>query len=576
MPQATILPDPTQLGLVRLSASDTCITAVVETLASGTPCPLCGEAATRVHSRYVRTVADLPWHGVAFQLRLQVRRFFCEQAGCPRAIFTERLPTVVAPYARRTVRLAEVLQLVGWVAGGAAGSRLLVALGLGREGNGVPAASPDTLLRAIRRAAPAPAATPRVLSVDDFAFRRGMRYGTILVDLERHRLVDLLPDRTAATFARWLREHPGVEVICRDRGGAYAEGGRQGAPHALQVADRFHLLKNLLESLDRLLIRQQRLLTQVATEVAASTAAAPLPETSAEQTPPAAASPGHPPAPQAPRRCAPRHERASAARGERRRARYEAVMEAQRAGMPVQTIAQRVGLARNTVRRYVRSDGYPEPALRRRRWRKMTPFEGYLRERWDAGEQNAATLCREIQAQGYTGSASTLRDQLSGWRSGPRRPGRRPVACTGQPAPPPARTFSARQTRWLLVGASGGTGRDVDATATAYATALVERSPCIRQAQVLVTAFFRFVRDRDASGLEPWLAHAQGSEIAELRSFADGIRRDFAAVAAALGAQWSQGQTEGQVNRLKLIKRQMYGRAHFELLRKRVLARSAA
>ena len=416
-----------------------------------------------------------------------------------------------------------------------------------------------------------------MLSVDDFAFRRGLRYGTILVDLERHRLVDLLPDRTAATFARWLHDHPGVEVICRDRGGAYAEGGRHGAPQAVQVADRFHLLKNLFESLDRLLIRQQRLLTQVASEVVATRAAAPQRETPPQQLPLTSLSPSRSDPLHAPRRRAPRHERVSAGRRARRLARYEAVMEAYRAGAPVHTIAQRVGLARNTVRRYVRSEGFPEPAVRRQRWRKMVPFEGYLRARWDAGEQNTAALLRAIQARGYTGSASTLREHLSAWRSAPHRPGRRPFASSGQLAPPPARTFSARQTRWPLLGARADTeAGDTDATASAYATALVARSPSIRQAQRLVTAFFRFVRDRDASGLERWLGQAQRSEIAELVSFAEGIRRDDAAVAAALGAEGSQGQTEGQVNRLKLIKRQMYGRAGFDLLRQRVLARSVA
>ena len=251
-------------------------------------------------------------------------------------------------------------------------------------------------------------------------------------------------------------------------------------------------------------------------------------------------------------------------------------MEAHRAGLPLQAIAQRVGIARNTVRRFLRSPGYPNPAHRRQRWRKMTPFEGYLRERWEAGEQNTATLFRELQAQGYTGAASTLREHLAAWRSVPWQPGRRPVALTGQPAPPPTRTFSARQTRWLLMGASRGDHAGMDAVASSYVAALVARSPSLRQAQVLVTAFFGFVRDRDASCLGRWLGDVQRSAIGELIRFADGIRRDDAAVAAALGTEWSQGQTEGQVNRLKLIKRQMYGRACFDLLRQRVLARSAA
>ncbi len=199
-------------------------------------------------------------------------------------------------------------------------------------------------------------------------------------------------------------------------------------------------------------------------------------------------------------------------------------------------------------------------------------FEGYLRERWDAGEQNAAALFREIQAQGYRGSASTLREQLSRWRSEPRTPGRRPVALAGQVAPSPVRTFSARQTRWLLVGAV----HEPDAVAIAYTTALLERSPPIRHAQVLVSGFLRLVRERDDAALAGWLMQAHHSGIAEIISFADGIQRDYAAVEAALRLTWSQGQMEGQVHRLKLVKRQMYGRARFDLLRQRVLLSSAS
>jgi transposase len=310
-----------------------------------------------------------------------------------------------------------------------------------------------------------------------------------------------------------------------------------------------------------LLIRHQPLLSQVAAEVVAAT------NTSTTTLPNPALAASLPTAPALHRPRTLRHEQDSQRRRERRVARYEAVMAAHHRGVPLYAIAQQVGLARNTVRRYVRADGFPEPAARRQRRREMACFETYLRERWNAGEQNAAALFRQIQAQGYRGSASALRQHLSQWRIEPRTPGRRPVALTGHPAPPAVRTFSARQTRWLLLDAV----REPDAAATAYTTALLERSPPMREAQQLVREFVRLVRERDAGSLPVWVSQAQQSESAEMVSFADGIRRDYAAVEAALRTEWSQGQTEGQVHRLKLIKRQMYGRAKFDLLRQRVL-----
>lgn len=258
MAKPTLLPDPTCLHLQLLDGSSTAITAVVATTSEEAQCPFCRKPSGRIHSRYVRKVADLPWMGCAVRLELHVRRFFCSNQECERQIFTERVPTVVAPYARRTTRLMDVFPLIGFALGGEAGKRLVAGMGL--------STSPDTLLRLIHAAQDVSHPTPRVLGVDDFSFRRRISFGTLLIDLEKRVPVDLLPDREAETFAKWLMEHPGVESISRDRGGDYAKGAKQGAPNAKQVADRWHLLKNLSETMQRYFLRKQPQLKAASTE----------------------------------------------------------------------------------------------------------------------------------------------------------------------------------------------------------------------------------------------------------------------------------------------------------------------
>lgn len=532
------------------------LTFAVEATRRTAPCPLCHRTATRIHSRYVRTLADLPWAGRSVRLRLDVRRFRCRTRACARRIFAERFPGLGPAFARRTDVQRGALADLGFALGGSAGARLARKQGL--------AGSRATILRVVYAAVPPEVATPRVLGVDDWARRRGQTYGTILVDLERHRPVDLLADRTAATLAAWLASHPGIEVIARDRGGAYADGARQGAPSAVQVADRFHLLGNIGDALERVLARHHSDLRAAAAAVDRAIA-----EADAVREPdPAPVALASPPQPGITRAQQDRDARRS-----RRVARYEAVVDLHRQGASLHAIEQALGVSRATARRFVRAGTFPERAARSPQPTSLAPYEPYLRARWTAGCHNARVLWEEIRARGFPGAAVTVRRLVGSWRPKPGRRGPTPrgtgLAATvpTPPMPRPTRVLSPRQARWLLLRPVAALRAD-DAL---HRDCLLQQGDQIREARVLAEDFGCLVRARDRAALAPWLERATASDVIELREFAAMLRRDHAAVEAALTYEWSNGQTEGQITRLKYLKRQMFGRASFRLLKQRVL-----
>lgn len=509
-------------------------------------CPLCGHKTARLHSHYGRTVADLPWSGRRVRLLLNVRKFSCPQNECPRRIFTERLLDLVEPYARKTTRLHEILELVGFALGGEAGARLIRRLGM--------KASPTALLRYIREAASVTHQAPEVIGVDDFSLRRGRRFGTIIVDLERHRPIDLLPDRSAPTLAAWLKAHPSARTIGRDGSKEYARAIAEGAPGAVEILDRWHLLKNLREALERMLDRSQRSLGEIDIPSCTHPAAMAGPPKTSAYTPP-------------PR--SPRERASSRSKREERRVRYEKVRNTRSRGMSMRAISQKLGISRYAVRRHVNADTFPERHPHRRQRSMLDPFETYLAGRWEEGCRNGVQLWRELQERGYPGSRKRVAQWVQQRREepAPQTPKKYLSRSGSSSRSRASRGSSPRRQVWLLLRQP----EDLSDDEREALRKMREVCEDVGAAYPLAQQFARMIRLRKAEVFGPWLDAAEASGVADLRSFASEIRRQRKAVEAALTSPYSNGQTEGQINKLKLIKRSMYGRANFDLLRQRVL-----
>ena len=448
-------------------------------------------------------------------MRVAVRRFRCVEPGCRRRIFAERLGEGIAGRsARRTSRLETIVHHLGIALGGRPAAALARRLML--------PVSKDTLLRVVRRKAACDTSPLRVIGIDDWAWKRGQRYGSIICGLERRRVVDLLPDREPATVEAWLAHHPEITIISRDRGGGYGRAATRAAPQAVQVADRWHLMENASAAFLEAVRRSMR-----PVRIALGTTSIdPALLTHAERL---------------------QHDAYL-----RREEAYVIIRTLAKTGTPIKEIVRRTGRSRKLVRDIVRGGGGD---VFRCRSNALEPHLAWLDAEWSAGCRNGAELWRRLRTTaGFRGSLRVVTE----WAT--RRRHAESAGCERLRKPPPARLLS----RLLL------SERDHLTKGDAITVARIERSvPQLVSARDLVERFHRMVRDRDPTTLPTWVTDAAGSVLA---SFGKGIVADRDAVTAAMSQPWSNGQTEGQITKLKLVKRQMYGRAKLDLLQARLVA----
>jgi transposase len=509
-------------------------------------CPDCGQPSSSRKGAYMRHLQDLPVQGMAVRIEVRVTRWRCPNSGCARHSFAERIENSALRHARRTRRVSELARWIGHATGGRSAERLLLRLGIPH--------SDDTILRLVKReAARRTVPVLRVVGIDDWSWQRGRSYGTILVDLERREVVDVLADRSAETTARWLQQHPEIEVVSRDRCGLYAQAARRGAPRAKQVADRFHLLQNLRETIETQLSRSYRPVRTPAT-----------PGPGVVNMEPSAGINSHGRQPEL------LQHRIFAGRG--RRAvwlqSFERVKALQHEGKSTGAIVRETRLNWRTVAKWSSWDELPE---RRRMDPKSTApirFESHLAKRWADGFRTARHLLPEIQKLGYAGSLTHLERLLSQWRRTGHGPALQPVCADDPPAgtakqchiPPIAASHLCMKPRGLMGEEEREKVAQLKLTVHGFA-----------KMRELSLRFRGILKGRDSAKLDPWLDDAHLCGLYGMRRFAYTVRHDLAAVQNAIRERWSNGQTEGQINRLKTLKRAMYGRAGTELLRARLL-----
>ncbi len=510
------------------------IVLAVESATDKAICPKCQTESRKIHSNYERYPTDLAWADREVIFNLKVKRFFCRNGGCRKRTFAEQFPGIVIPFGRRTNRVTEKQQRISVNTCARTAEQLLDYEQIGIS---------DSTVNRILRELPEPEEkTIRVLGVDDWAKRKGQRYGTILVDLERGQIVDLLDDRTAETLAQWLKERSGVEIVSRDRSQTYAEAITKGAPGAVQVADRWHLLKNLSDAVFKILQQEYPIIKQRLDN---------LPETeqlvSTEER-------------------KPEKEESLTPAEERRQQRMENAQQLLSLGWTQKRVAHHLNIHPKTVRRYLHSGS---PKSRRCRSRcLLDPFKPYILKRWNEGCHNAAQMYREIQPQGFVGEETTVRLFVQQLRLASGLPPKVRNQKGQVLNSDPTQNMPSLRKLTCLIAKRPENWTDEN---EALLAKISFEQPKITVTINLARSFAAIVRQQQVEELDGWLDQASKSGYRIWQNFAGGLKQDYQAVRASLVLPWSNGPTEGHINRLKYLKRLMYGRGKDDLLKKRVL-----
>ena len=531
-------------------------------------CPGCGEPSRRVHSGYERSLADAAIGGQPVRIRLRVRRFACARTDCARKTFVEQVEDLTLRYGRHSQLLRAMLESIGLALAGRAGARLTRSLA-------VPV-SRMTLLRLVRAMPDPVVGELTAVGIDDFALRRGHVYGTIVIDSESHRALDVLPDRTADTVADWLAQHPDVQVVCRDRAGAYAEAARVGAPQAVQVADRWHLWHNLCQAVDKTVSAHR---SELRADPPEQCDDMPDDQTPDDQTPDDQTPDDDKAKDDMAKEEVAKDDMAKeevglddvapdrpASPGDavvvegalvvRTRERYAAVQALRAQGRSITAISRELDLDRHTARRFVRAEHLEDLLVTARsRDSVLDAFKPHLHERFNAGHTDAAALTAEITGLGYRGSDKTVRRYLQPFR-----------ASLTAPAPVPVAPSVRQVTGWLTRRPD-----TLNEEERLELKKILDRSAALTVTSRQVREFAEMLTQRHGERLDDWMRDVQDNGAPALRSFANGLRNDLDAVTAGLTLDYSSGAVEGTVNRIKMLKRQMFGRAKFDLLRKRIL-----